>query len=45
MAHLEGNFTPVLYMGRKVPKSYLAEFFRLVPPNDVRCDDEQFSRK
>ena len=20
MGHLEGNFTPVLYMGRKVPK-------------------------
>ena len=22
MGHLEGNFTPVLYMGRKVPKGY-----------------------
>jgi hypothetical protein len=23
MGHLEGNFTPVLYMGRKVPKGSL----------------------
>ena len=23
MGHLEGNFTPVLYMGRKVPKGYM----------------------
>ena len=23
MGHLEGNFTPVLYMGRKVPKGYI----------------------
>ena len=22
MGHLEGNFTPVLYIGRKVPKGY-----------------------
>ena len=22
MGHIEGNFTPVLYMGRKVPKGY-----------------------
>ena len=22
MGHLEGNFMPVLYMGRKVPKGY-----------------------
>ena len=28
MGHLEGNFTPVLYMGRKVPKGYT----RLRPP-------------
>ena len=23
MGHLEGNFTPVLYIGRKVPKGYV----------------------
>ena len=25
MGHLEGNFTPVLYMGRKVPKGYVSK--------------------
>ena len=24
MGHLEGNFTPVLYMGRKVPKGEIS---------------------
>ena len=26
MGHLEGNFTPVLYMGRKVPKGQYKVF-------------------
>jgi hypothetical protein len=27
MGHLEGNFTPVLYMGRKVPKGYIKQIY------------------
>ena len=27
MGHLEGNFTPVLYMGRKVPKGLKDKLF------------------
>ena len=29
MGHLEGNFTPVLYIGRKVPKGELMQNFSL----------------
>ena len=36
MGHLEGNFTPVLYIGHKVPKGYEAQQI-CIPPKLLSC--------
>ena len=37
MGHLEGNFTPVLYMGRKVPKVKYSHSGVAEVPSPVGC--------
>ena len=39
MGHLEGNFTPVLYMGRKVPKGQFSSELGLVSGGCERCNE------
>ena len=35
MGHLEGNFTPILYIGRKVPKVNAWILYRISPQNQI----------